>query len=80
MSNAAKNEEIVRKFLASKIIDFAALGNFVSENGANIASSSDGEFGFIVGNRCVRYCIPPVAVQLSEGVNPAQVRSEVTGR
>jgi hypothetical protein len=79
MSNAAKNEEIVRKFLASKIIDFAALGNFVSENGSSFASASEGEFGFIVGNRCIRYCIPPAA-QVVEGVNPAQARTEVTGR
>jgi|GraSoi2013_100cm_1033763.scaffolds.fasta_scaffold341525_1 hypothetical protein len=79
MGNAAKNDEIVRKFLASKIIDFAALGNFVAENGSSFASASEGEFGFIVGNRCVRYCIPP-ATQLVEGVNPTQVRTEVTGR
>lgn len=79
MSNAAKNEEIVKKFLASKIIDFGALGNFVSQNGSSFATGGDGEFGFIIGNRCIRYCIPPAA-QVVEGVNPAQARTEVTGR
>jgi hypothetical protein len=78
MSNTAKNEEIVKKFLASKTIDFAALGKFVAENGASIASSQDGEFGFVVGHRAIRYCIPPV-VRVIEGVDPAEGRTEVTG-
>jgi hypothetical protein len=73
------NEEVVRKFLASKVFDFAAFGKFVAENGASIASSSDGEFGFVVGNRFIRYCIPPV-VAVSESVDPVTVRGEVTGR
>lgn len=54
------NQEIVRKFLASKAFDFEAFGKFVAENGANIASSEDGEFGFIIGNHFLKYCIPPV--------------------
>ena len=76
MSNS---EEIVKKFLASKVFDFAAFGKFVAENGASIASSRDGEFGFVVGHRVIRYCIPPV-VHVIEGVDPANVRPEVTGR
>jgi hypothetical protein len=79
MSNAAQNEEIVRKFLGSKVFDFSAFGKFVAENGASIASAQDGEFGFVVGNRFIRYCIPP-ALEVTEGVNPVAVRSEVTGR
>jgi len=59
MSNAAKKEEIVRKFLGSKAFDFSAFGKFVAENGESIASAHDGEFGFVVGNRFIRYCIPP---------------------
>ena len=73
------NTEIVNKFLASKAFDFAAFGKFVAENGASIASSSDGEFGFVVGHRFIRYCIPPVA-RVIEGVDPVNVRTEVTGR
>jgi hypothetical protein len=79
MSNAAKKEEIVRKFLGSKVFDFNAFGKFVAENGESIASSQDGEFGFVVGNRFIRYCIPPV-VAVTEGIDPAAVRTEVTGR
>lgn len=75
----AKHEEIVKKFLASKVFDFAAFGKFVAENGASIASSADGEFGFVVGNRFIRYCIPPVT-NVFEGVDPAEIRTEVTGR
>ena len=73
-----RNEEIVKKFLASKAFNFEAFGKFVSENGASIASSEDGEFGFIIGYRMIRYCIPPVT-QNFEGVDPAAVRAEVTG-
>jgi len=72
------NTEIVSKFLASKAFDFAAFGKFVAENGAGIASSQDSEFGVVIGNRFIRYCIPPV-VRVVEGVDPAEVRTEVTG-
>jgi hypothetical protein len=78
MFNTNKNEEIVNKFLASKAFDFAAFGKFVAENGASLASSDNSEFGFVVGYRFIRYCIPPV-VRVIEGVDPAEVRSEVTG-
>jgi hypothetical protein len=75
-----RNEEIVKKFLASKAFDFAAFGKFVAENGASIASSQSGEFGFVVGFRFIRYCIPPAPVaRLTEGVDPTEVRTEVTG-
>jgi hypothetical protein len=79
MGNTEKKEQIVNKFLASKAFDFAAFGKFIAENGASIASSAEGEFGFVVGYRFIRYCIPPVSV-LNEGVDPAAVRAEVTGR
>lgn len=78
MSNTARNAEIVNKFLASKAFDFAAFGKFVAENGASIATSSDQEFGFIIGNRLIRYCIPPV-VSLNENIDPAELASEVAG-
>lgn len=78
MSNASRNQEVVKKFLASKAFDFAAFGKFVAENGASIASSEDGEFGFIIGNHFLRYCIPPATI-VNEGVNPAELRNEVTG-
>ena len=78
MSNADRKQETVKKFLASKAFDFAAFGKFVAENGASIASSENSEFGFIIGNRFIRYCIPPVTV-VNEGVSPAELRSEVTG-
>jgi hypothetical protein len=81
MSNAAKKEEIVRKFLGSKVFDFSAFGKFVAENGESIASSHDGEFGFVVGNRFIRYCIPPSpSVEVTGGIDPVAVRTEVTGR
>jgi len=72
------NQEVVKKFLASKAFDFAAFGKFVTENGASIASTESSEFGFIIGNRFIRYCIPPVTV-VNEGVLPAALRSEVAG-
>lgn len=77
MSNG-RNQEVVKKFLASKAFDFAAFGKFVAENGASIASSEDNEFGFVIGHRFIRYCIPPVT-RVFEGVDPAELRNEVTG-
>ena len=78
MSNVGRNQEVVKKFLASKAFDFAAFGKFVAENGASLASSEDSEFGFIIGSHVIRYCIPPVTV-VNEGVNPVALRNEVTG-
>jgi hypothetical protein len=78
MTNS-KNQEIVKKFLASKAFDFTALGKFVSENGESIASSGDGEFGVVIGFRFFHYCIPPVVGTFGDG-DPAEVRAEVTGR
>jgi len=80
MSNAAKKEEMVRKFLASKVFDFNAFGKFVAENGESMAGSQDDEFGFVIGNRFLRYCIPPVLAATETAVAPAAVRTEVTGR
>jgi len=77
MSKAGRNQEVVKKFLASKSFDFAAFAKFVAENGASLASSEDSEFGFIIGNHFIRYCIPPVTI--NEGVNPVALRNEVTG-
>jgi len=76
-----RNEEIVRKFLESKALDFAALGKFVAENGASIATAKDGEFGFVVGQRIIRYCIPPALRTIVEGIDPAEagIRTQVTG-
>jgi hypothetical protein len=79
MSHDTSREEIVRKFLGSKVFDFNAFGKFVAENGASIASASESEFGFVVGHRFIRYCIPPV-VDVGQGVNPVAIRDEVTGR
>jgi hypothetical protein len=60
------NQEVVRKFLASKAFDFEAFGKFVAENGASLANSEDSEFGFIIGPRFIRYCIPPVTEGFGE--------------
>jgi hypothetical protein len=76
--STGRNEEIVKKFLASKAFDFVAFGKFVAENGADLASSEDGEFGFVIGNRFIRYCIPPVT-DLFDGVDGESLREEVTG-
>ena len=80
MSHDTSREEIVRKFLGSKVFDFNAFGKFVAENGASIASASESEFGFVVGNRFIRYCIPPVVLEVEQVTNPAAIRTEVTGR
>jgi hypothetical protein len=60
------NEDVVRKFLASKAFDFEAFGKFVAQNGASLAISEDSEFGFVIGPRIIRYCIPPVTKGFGE--------------
>lgn len=79
LSHAADKEDIVRKFLASRAFDFVAFGKFVAENGASPASGRDGEFGFVIGHRVIRYCIPPQA-EVTEEIDPAVLRNEVTRR
>jgi hypothetical protein len=79
MSTSAKNQELVQKFLASKAFDFNAFGKFIAENGAALASSEDVDFGFIIGNHFIRYCIPPVT-QNFDGVDPIEVIDDVAGR
>jgi hypothetical protein len=73
-----KQEEIVRKFIGSKIFDFSAFAKFVAENGEAIATSPGLDFGFVIGHHAIAYCIPP-QVDLSKGINPGSVRSDVTG-
>ncbi len=80
MSNTSKKQEVVQKFLASKSFDFTAFGKFVAENGASLAGSGDDEFGFVIGHRFIRYCIPPVTHIMENIVDPAELRGQVAGR
>lgn len=81
MSNKLTNEDIVKKFLASKALDFGALGKFISENGEAIATSEDSGFGIVMYPRfSIHYCIPPVTrpAEIIDAV-AAGARSAVTG-
>ena len=81
MSHSQKNEEIVRKFLASKAIDLNALGKFISENGESIATSENGAFGIVIRRPFViHYCIPPEPYLQAVDLVEAGVRTAVTGK
>jgi hypothetical protein len=50
------HEEIVRKFLETKSVDFNALGKFVAEFGPQIAASSSGDYGVRFGHYNITAC------------------------
>ena len=79
MSNQ-KQEEIVRKFLASKAVDLNALGKFISENGESIALAEGGSFGIILRRPFViHYCIPPEPYLQAVDLVEAGLRNAVAG-
>jgi hypothetical protein len=77
------HEQIVNKFIQSKSIDFSALGKFISENGADIASSSRGDYGVRIGHYNILACFKNIvpAVDLgSLGIGAGEIAGEVVGR
>ena len=56
VAGALSHEEIVKSFLGSKAVDFAALGKFVSEYGESIVSSGRGDYGVRFGHYNILAC------------------------
>jgi hypothetical protein len=61
MSKSMSHEEISEKFVQSKVIDFAAMGNFITENGAALAMSDQGLHGITIGRYNILACMMPAA-------------------
>ncbi|MBV8132093.1 MAG: hypothetical protein JO282_06225 [Alphaproteobacteria bacterium] len=55
------NEEIVKRLIDSKAVDFAAIGRLVGELGPGLATSTAGAKLTLVGSRfnIILVCIPP---------------------
>lgn len=78
-----RHEEIVEKFIASKAIDFNALGKFVAEFGPQIAASSRGDYGVRFGQYNILACFNMVRLDVQMeplGGRSAGIASEVTGK
>jgi hypothetical protein len=50
------HEEIVKHFLASRAVDFNALGKFVATYGESIAISGRGDYGIRIGHYNILAC------------------------
>ena len=53
------HQEIVKRLIESKAVNFDVIGKFVAENGASIATSNDPNFHVRFNKRVIDICIPP---------------------
>lgn len=76
------HEEVVKSFLNSKAIDFAALGQFVAEYGSSIAISNRGDYGVRIGHYNILACFNIVGPDVIRSLEVADsgIASEVLGR
>jgi hypothetical protein len=76
------HQEILEKFIGSRAVDFAALGKFVAENGALIATSGRGDYGVRFGHYNILACfnIGPIDVHVGNLATHSQaLKHDVAG-
>ena len=56
MPSEISHEEIVKHFVASKAVDFGALGKFITDNGLAIAVANRGDYGVRIGHYNILAC------------------------
>lgn len=61
MPKNLSHEEIAEKFIASKVIDFAAMGKFITEFGPTLAVNDQGWHGVNIGRYNILACMLPPA-------------------
>jgi hypothetical protein len=61
MSKSVSNEEIVKRFVDSKAVDFKAIGNLVTELGPSLAASKLDHKMVLIGRRFIIACMMPAA-------------------
>jgi hypothetical protein len=61
MPKSLSHEEISRRFVESKAINFEAMGKFISEFGASLAVDDQGWHGINVGRFNILACMMPAA-------------------
>ena len=71
-------DEVVEALVASKAINFEAVGTVLSKYGARAAITGD-RFGVIVGRHVFDLCIPPDPFEVMDGIArlPQQVEREL---
>ena len=61
MPNHLSHEEISKRFVESKAVDFVAMGKFISEFGASLALDDQGWHGINIGRFNILACMLPAA-------------------
>lgn len=61
MPKSLSHEEISRRFIESKAVNFEAMGKFISEFGASLAVDDQGWHGVNIGRFNILACMMPAA-------------------
>jgi hypothetical protein len=76
------HDEIVRAFLASKTVDFDALGKFVTQAGPRIVAGGRGDYGVRLGRYNILACFNPLPIDFRRehlGLQANDLAAEVRG-
>jgi hypothetical protein len=79
MSKNVSNEEIVKRFIDSKAVDFKAIGNLVADLGPDLAASKLDHKLVLIGHRFIIACMMPPAelAQLAGELRKAELGAAV---
>ncbi|MBV8809697.1 MAG: hypothetical protein JO033_13575 [Acidobacteriaceae bacterium] len=61
MSNNLSHEDIAKRFIEAKVVDFGAMGKFITELGPVLAVSDSGWHGINLGRFNILACMLPPA-------------------
>lgn len=61
VSKSLSHEEISERFVGAKVVDFGAMGRFISEFGATLAVNDQGWHGVNIGRFNILACMMPAA-------------------
>jgi hypothetical protein len=61
MPKTLSHEEIAARFIQAKVVDFAAMGRFITEFGPTLATNDQGWHGVNIGRFNILACMIPAA-------------------
>jgi hypothetical protein len=61
MPHSLSHEDIAKKFVEAKVVDFGAMGKFITELGPVLAVSDSGWHGINIGRYNILACMLPAA-------------------
>ena len=61
MHGSLSHEDIAKRFVAAKVVDFAAMGRFITELGPELAVNDQGWHGINIGRYNILACQLPAA-------------------